>query len=165
MKKIALMTVCSLVFLSMVPAAGLAQERGHIELSSIAEIETEVTDERGETKVQRVPAEKAFPGDEIIFTTTYANISQEEAENVAVTNPVPEHMFYRTDSAEGEGTVITFSVDGGQTFDRPANLKITGEDGKERPATPTEYTHIRWMVRGALPPGKGGSVSFRAVIE
>lgn len=165
MKRITLMTLCSMVLLLSVPVTGFAQEKGHIELKSIAEIELETTDDKGERVWVRSPAEKAFPGDEIIFTTTYTNISEERADNVAITNPIPEQITYRADSAEGQGAVVTFSVDGGRTFDRPENLRVTGEDGRERPARPSEYTHIRWLLQGALPPGREGTVSFRGIIK
>ena len=60
-------------------------------------------------------------------------------------------MEYLGGSAAGKGTVVTFSIDGGKTFDAPDKLFIKGKDGKSRPAEPKEYTHIRWALEQFLP--------------
>lgn len=165
MRKIALFALCSMALAWLMPVAGLAQEKGYIELRSMAEVEVEVVDDRGETVIERVPAVKAYPGDEVVFTTIYTNISAEKADNVTITNPVPEHMLLSKGTAKGRGTAVTFSVDGGQSFDIPENLKVKGEDNRERPARASEYTHIRWRLIETLGPEQRGEVSFRAVIE
>ena len=84
---------------------------------------------------------------------------------MVITNPVPEHMNYKGGSAAGEGMAITFSIDGGNSYDRPENLKVKNTDGKERIAEPSEYTHIRWVLNGSIQPGEGGEVIFRAILQ
>ena len=113
----------------------------------------EVTNEKGEKELKRVQAAKVVPGEEVIFTVYYSNAGQETAENVFITNPIPKHMLYRAGTASGVGSVITFSVDGGKNYNVPDKLKILDNQGKERPAKPTEYTHIRWTFQKELPPG------------
>jgi hypothetical protein len=74
-------------------------------------------------------------------------------------------MRYLDDTAAGPGADISYSIDGGHTFDRPENLKVIGPDGQKHPATAADYTHIRWQLRHIL---KGKSVAFarfRAVVR
>jgi hypothetical protein len=74
-------------------------------------------------------------------------------------------MLYKDGSAGGEGTVITFSVDDGKTYDVPGNLKVLDADGKERSAVASDYTHIRWTLEKSVSPEAVGYVSFRAILE
>jgi len=138
-----------------------------VELITKAEKEVEVV-ENG-VKVRKLTApEKLVPGDEVLYTLTYANKTVKPAENVAITNPVPQHTRYQGGSAAGEGAEITYSVDGGKIFATPDKLTVTVKDksGKEivRPAAAQDYTHIRWRLKQSVAPGKSGSVRFRAVI-
>jgi len=138
-----------------------------VELQSLAEVEIEVVNEKGEKEVRRVDAEEAtvIPGDTVIFTTTYINKGKEAADNVVIKNPVPKHMTYVDFSAEGDGTTITFSVDGGKSFDFVANLKVKDRDGRERRAVASDYTDISWVVERGLKPAGKGSVAFRARLK
>ena len=78
--------------------------------------------------------------------------------------PIPRHARYLENTAAGPGAEVSFSVDGGHTFDRPEHLKVVGPDGRTRPASAADYTHIRWQLKHIL---KGNSVAyarFRAVV-
>ena len=143
-----------------------AADQGDIRLTSVSEIEVASANARGEKEVKRVAAAQAnvTPGDIVIFTTYYANNSTQPASDIVINNPMPEYMLYMDKTAEGLGTKIEFSVDRGKSFGAPETLKITGEDGKERPSGPSDYTHIRWTLSDPLPAGGKGSVSFRAKV-
>ncbi len=147
------------------PAVALAQSRGHIQLTSKAQIEKEVFDTEGRKEVKRMPATKVVPGSEVIFTTAYENVSKETAEKAVITNPVPEHMIYSENSARGAGTRITFSIDNGQSFNVPPKLFVVDAAGRKFPARSEDYTHIRWQIRKPLPSGAKGEVSFRAILK
>jgi len=164
MRKKILSVLSMLLFLS--PQA-MAAGQGAIELKSAAEVEVTIKNDKGEMEVKRVEAAKAnvTPGDAVIFTTYYSNNGQEPASDIVINNPVPEHMFYIDGTAAGSGTKIEFSVDKGKSFGVPDKLKIKGVDGKERPAGPADYTHIRWTLSKPLPPEGKGSVSFRAKVK
>ena len=142
-----------------------AVARGHITLTSVAEVEQQVFNEEGKKEVKRMPASKVVPGSEVIFTSTYKNTGQEKAEKAVITNPVPEHMIYVEHSARGQGAAITFSVDNGKSYNIPAKLFILDAAGRKSPARPKDYTHIRWTLAAPLPPGATGSVSFRAILQ
>ena len=158
--------VLSILFLALTAAnAGWAQQKGMIELDTVAEMEKEVINSKGEKERIRVPVTTAVPGDVIIYTLYYTNKGQEPADNVVIIDPIPEHMIYIQGSASGADTVITFSMDKGETYDLPEKLTITSANGFVRPARPSEYTHIRWTRQKALPAGQKGQVSFRARLE
>ncbi len=151
----------------MLTVQAKAADKGAVELKSIAEVEVTATNEKGEKEVKRVEASKAkvVPGDTVIFTNTYANTGKDPATGVVITNPVPEHMIYTEGSAEGKGAKIEFSVDNGKTFASAAKLKIKRADGKEKTATASDYTHIRWTLEKPVEKGAKGSVSFRAKVK
>jgi uncharacterized repeat protein (TIGR01451 family) len=146
-------------------AASAAWAQGTITLKSVAEVEQQVLNEEGQKVVKRMPAAKVLPGSEVIFTTTYENTGDKAADKAFITNPIPQHMVYVADSAQGMGTLITFSIDGGKTFDIPARLFVFDAAGRKFPARIQDYTHIRWTFENPLPSGAKGSVSFRAVLE
>ena len=123
-----------------------------IKLTTTAEIEVTKINQRGEKIVERTTATRVIPGTEVIYTITAKNTGTEPADNVVVTNPIPSQMTYVDDSAFGDRTTITFSVDGGKTY-HPANkLTVKGTDGKTHAATAADYTHVRWTLQFSLQP-------------
>lgn len=165
MKKITFTVLC-LILTTFVGAGSLwAQKQGNIELKALAEIEIEDFNEEGKMEIKRIAAAKVVPGDEVIYTVFYTNVSRDKVDNVLITNPIPQHMLYKAGSAAGEDAVITFSVDGGKTYDRPENLKVRDAAGKEFPAEASDYTHIRWVRKKSLSPNTESQVSFRAKLQ
>ena len=69
------------------------------------------------------------------------------------------------DTAVGPGADVTYSVDGGHTFDRAENLKVTGADGNPRLAVAADYTHIRWQLKNSLKVNSMAFVRFRALVK
>jgi len=137
---------------------------GAITVKNIAQTEVEVVDKIGKKALQRLPVEKAIPGTEVIYTTTFENISKASASNIVINNPIPENTLYKADSAFGKDCEILFSVDG-KKFAHAEELKVKDAEGKERNAVASDYTHIRWTYKVPLAPGKSGSVGFRATIK
>ena len=74
-------------------------------------------------------------------------------------------MRYVADSAVGPGAEVSYSVDGGRSFDRAENLKVPGKDGEPRPAVAADYTHIRWRLKNSLKANSVAFVRFRARVE
>ncbi|ABW69055.1 DUF11 domain-containing protein [Desulfosudis oleivorans] len=143
----------------------LAEDKGSIELASIAEVEAQEFNSEGQRVTVRKPAGLVVPGKEVIYTTTYTNIGTAPAENVIITNPVPEHMVYKENSAAGQNTTIVFSIDNGKTYQTPDALFVKTADGTTRPATASDYTHIRWTVTKPVSSGEKGVVSYRAILK
>ena len=164
MKRTCTAQILSLLF-TLMAATAMAQDGALVKLKSEVLKETEVTNERGDEEIRLMPASSAMPGETLTFTISYTNEGEEEARDIVLTNPVPEHMVYEGESAEGQGTIITFSVDGGVAYGAADSLTMTGEDGEKRKARPSDYTHIRWQLKEPVPPGGSGAVSFRASVK
>jgi len=142
-----------------------APRPGDIELSNIAEMEVVVKTADGKVEKKRQPVEKAIPGSEIIYTSTFRNVGKQAANSISIVNPVPANTTLVGGSAHGEQTEIAFSADGGKTWAAADKVRVTGADGKQRPAGITEFTHIRWNYKGELAPGKQGAVGFRVTVN
>lgn len=136
-----------------------------VEVTARAEVEIIETGAQGEQIVRREPATSVVPGTEVIYTITAKNTGTETAGHVVVTNPVPAQTVYVEGSATGAGTVITFSVDGGSTYDAPARLTVPDTDGKPRPAVADDYTHVRWSFTADLAPDQRTPVAYRARVK
>ncbi len=149
---------------AVVLSAAQAQQAGTIELKNIAEVEMETKDAQGKIERKRVPVATAVPGTEVIYTTTFKNISTRPAANIVINNPVPANTTLVAGSVYGANTDISYSVDG-KTFATPDKLRVKGKDGKEVAATAADYAAIRWSYKGDLPPGKAEVAGFRAVIN
>lgn len=157
--------VAGLLVLTSVSLAQADDPKGAIQLHMSVEKEVVVMNADGQPETRLVAADKVFPRDKVVYTIRYENTGKDEAEDVYITNPIPEHMGYVDGTASGEHTVVTFSVDGGKTFDAPQNLKVPGANGELRQATAQDYTHIRWMLEDDVPAQATGAVSFRAELE
>jgi uncharacterized repeat protein (TIGR01451 family) len=112
-----------------------------------------------------VPADRVVPGDEVFYTLEIRNTGSRPLPPPTVDFPIPEHMRYIANSAVGAGAEVSYSVDGGHTFDRPENLSVVPADGDARPATATDYTHIRWRLKHALQGKAMALARFRAVVK
>lgn len=155
----------ALLGLILLPAVGFAEPQ-EVEIVSKAEVEVEKINEEGEKIVVRQAAEKVMPGETVIFTNTFTNKGEEPAENIVITNPIPAHMNYIDGSAFGAKAVITFSVDGGESFDRPGNLRLPAADGSLiLPAEADDFTHVRWTWTEPLQTQQTEEVGFRARLE
>jgi uncharacterized repeat protein (TIGR01451 family) len=144
-------------------SSAFAQSQGCVKLENLAQTEKEVVDARGvKTRVLEA-AGKVIPGTEVVYSIRASNGCEKPSENVTINNPVPEHMVYVPNSANGAGSDITFSLDG-KTFVPIAQLKVQ-ENGVLRPARAEEIRHIRWEFKSPLKPGAGAVAQFRAVLQ
>jgi uncharacterized repeat protein (TIGR01451 family) len=109
-----------------------------------------------------VPADRVVPGDEVFYTLEIRNTGSKALPPPTVDFAIPEHMRYIANSAVGAGADVSFSVDGGRTFDLPENLSIVPVGGNARLATAADYTHIRWRLRHALQAKAMALARFRA---
>ena len=148
----------------LLSAAATAQEASTLDVNTTVQKEVVVTDADGNDATQLVDADTVVPGERVIYTTSFRNTGAEAAENVVITNPIADSLEYVRGSAFGPGMTLTFSVDGGATFADAASLEVV-EDGESRPATPDDYTHVRWSMTNDLSPGAQGVVRFAAILK
>ncbi len=166
MNNLAMTTTKGLLLAGLLIVGGIAAaQESTIRLEHKAEQWESVTDDNGVVQTRLVEAARVLPGAEVLFTVTYTNIGDEPVENVTITNPVPDHMVYVDDSANGDNTSITFSVDGGASFGAPQNLLVSDALGTQRPATAKDYSHVRWVVDSDIAAGASGTVQFAAVVK
>lgn len=164
MRKKLLTSLTLLIFLTL---SSFALAAAGIELKSTAQTDIIVKNAKGEKEVVRVEAASAniLPGDTIIFSTHYVNQGEKPATDIVITNPMPEHMLYLDGTAEGKGARIEFSADQGKSYASAGKLKVKDSEGRDRSANAADYTHIRWIIEGALEKGAKGSVSFKAKVK
>jgi uncharacterized repeat protein (TIGR01451 family) len=112
-----------------------------------------------------VPADRVVPGDEVFYTLEIRNTGARPLPPPTVDFAIPEHMRYIANSAVGAGAEVSYSVDGGYTFDRPENLTVIPVGGDPRLATAADYTHIRWRLKHALQAKAMALARFRAVVK
>lgn len=145
-------------------ASAFAQEGGHLNVITTVQKEVVVETKDGGTETKLVVAESVIPGERVVYTITFANVGDEPAENVVITNPISASLTYVAGSATNSDMQVEFSIDGGQTFATASELRII-DNGIERPATTKDYTHVRWVMQTELAVGGEGQASFAAVLE
>lgn len=165
MRKSRLLPIVHLLLLLGAASFNVAAADAGIRIASIAETEIEVVASDGRKEIRRTALDRAIPGTEVIYTNRFENLSGKPAQELVIDNPIPKETAYKAGSAFGKDTQITFSADGGKTFDVAAKLKVDGADGRQRVARPDEYTHIRWTRPGRFAAGNAGEVGFRAVVR
>jgi uncharacterized repeat protein (TIGR01451 family) len=144
-------------------AAHTAWAQSPVSLKSTVETERMVKQADGQMLAKRSPVKSAVPGEEVIYTNTFSNISKQPAGDLVLTNPIATDL--RLKKAWGEGASITYSVDGGKTYGAPEQLKVPGKDGQARAAKADDYTHVRWVMQGSLAAGASTAVGFNAVVR
>jgi uncharacterized repeat protein (TIGR01451 family) len=147
----------------LIMAAPNAWAQSPVSLKSTVETERMVKQADGQMLAKRSPVKSAVPGEEVIFTNTFSNVSTKPAGDLVLTNPIAADL--RLKKAWGEGAAITYSVDGGKTYAVSDLLKVTGKDGKARAAVVDDYTHVRWVMQGSLAAGAATAVGFNAVVR
>jgi uncharacterized repeat protein (TIGR01451 family) len=159
-------TRTALAIASLLSLANLAhaQDKGCIELKTIAESEQEYVNDAGQKSKRLVPASKVVPGDEVIWTITAKNICEKAADSIVIANPVPEQMNYVANSAVGIGADITYSLDG-KDFKSPTVLTVGDANGAVRPARADEFRAVRWTYKNAFAPGATAFVRYRALVK
>lgn len=150
-----LVTVLGLVTWA-VSTPALAQD---VALTGTVMLEQSVTRNGAET-TELVEPKSVVPGDHLMISTVYRNGGAKDAENVVVTNAIPPAVsFAQAESANG----FKVSVDGGKTWGDLAALTIS-DQGRTRPATPADVTHVRWTI-AKVAPGAQGKVEFRGIVK
>ena len=95
----------------------------------------------------------------------YRNAAGATAEDVVITNPIPEHMTLMRTGDLAPDLALTFSVDGGRSFGALAELQVIGPDGRPRPASAADCTHLRWSFQRPLAPGEEGRLDYVAQLQ
>jgi len=157
-------SISAILMMLALSLQAVAQEQGHLNVTTTVQKQEVTVNESGEAETRLVAVDTVVPGESVVYTITFQNISDEPAANVVITNPISEGLTYVDGSAFGPGTVIQFSTDGGQNFAAADELTVI-DDGVSRPAGPDDFTHIRWVMQNELAVGAQGTARFTAVLK
>ena len=102
------------------------------------------------TLIKSVDQATAPPGAVLGYSVVYSNTGAADAFSIVLSDPVPPSTTYVAGSASGAGMTITFSHDGGGTYDASDALPVT---------------HVRWTRPGPLPPGGSGTVAYSVSVD
>ncbi len=138
-------------------------DQAPVKLTNTAMKQVISVNDQGKREISFVEPKTVIPGDVILYTIEFENISDQPVSNIVLTDPVPNNSVYREGSAKGDNTQIVFSVDGKQFAS--ADMLFVTEDGKRRLATAKDYRSIRWIVETPLQPGEKRRVSFKTRIK
>ncbi len=157
-------SISAILMMLALSLQAVAQEQGHLNVTTTVQKQEVTVNDSGEAETRLVAADTVVPGESVVYTITFQNISDEPAANVVITNPISEDLTYVYGSAFGPGTVIQFSTDGGQNYAAADELTVI-DDGVSRPAGPDDFTHIRWVMQNELAVGAQGTARFTAVLK
>jgi len=163
-KGIVMKKVMSVLLMLALSGAVFSEEQGHLNVRTVVQKEEVTVSPAGEKETKLVPAATVVPGERVVYTITFQNISTEPADNIVITNPISGELTYVDGSAFGPGAEIQFSVDGGQTYASRDELTVT-ENGETRQAAAEDLTHVRWVMQTELAAGAQGMARFAAVLE
>ena len=151
----------TIVSLMCISSNAIAAQTGHLKVTSKVQ-KMLIIKNNGKVSYKFEPAAKVLPGETVQYNTYFENISAKPTDNIKIVNPIPKHLVYLPNSAQGKNTNIVFSVDGGRNYGKAGTLRVKRKDGKVHLAKPSDYTHIQWQYRGNLAPKAKQAVGFRA---
>ena len=112
-------------------------------------------------------SQAVLSGDVLQYQLRFTNQSQGNVRGVVFTNPVPAGLRYVDGSAgaDRQDVVVEYSTDGGKTYAaNPLVTEVVAGKRVQKPASPAQYTHVRWTVRGSIAPGASVTAEFRAAM-
>ena len=107
---------------------------------------------------------RVAPGDVVEYRLVFTNITGRPVNNIQFTDPLPEGMYYLqgTAGADREDVDVEFSLDGGTSYSELPMVEVVVDGRTElRPASPEDYTDIRWTVHGEVQPDARVAAAFQ----
>ena len=109
-----------------------------------------------------------MPGDTLRYQVASQNLGEEAAKDLVITQPIPAEMVYILGSATtSNSSIITYSIDGGNTFVENPTVEVTLEDGtvEVQPAPADSYTHVRWEAAQELTAEGDMNVGYQVIVR
>jgi len=159
MKRNLLASLGAMIIAVTAASPSIAQTPQPVELKGDVKVRQRVMENGAEKQVLAEP-KVVVPGDTLLFTTAYRNVSSQAVKNFVITNGVPVGVALAPDG-EGTGQV---SVDGGKSWGKLAALLVDDGAGGKRPAGPGDVTHLRWVL-AEIQPGANGQVTYQATVR
>lgn len=133
----------------LIPAPALADVPA-LELRGLSSARV-IAGEEGERMLPARAGTAPLPGEERLFTLSFFNPATTPAAGLRLEFALPAGLAYVPGSANGPGTDITLSADGGASFEEESALGDRAAGA----------SHLRWTFRAPLYPRTTGIVSFR----
>jgi uncharacterized repeat protein (TIGR01451 family) len=113
---------------------------------------------------QKLPADKAKPGDVVEYVAEYQNTDKRPVKDVLAKLPIPSGMEYLPDTASP--AEIMASTDDVNFAAVPLKRSVRGADGKmiQQLVPYSEYRSLRWNL-GEIPGGASKTVQARMKIK
>lgn len=130
--------------------------------------EVVVTQEDGTEKATLMEVTATSPGDTLVYRIEYANLGDEAAKKPRIVDPIPPGTALLPGNWSADGTDLTVSADGGETFESyPIRRQVTLADGTrvQKEIDHELYTHLQWAVREPLLPGMRGYTTFKVLVR
>mgnify|MGYP003120794621 CR=1 FL=1 len=125
-----------------------------------------VEDEEGGREMELLPVKEVQPGEQLFYSVTYSNESEQPATDVVLTLPVPEDVSLLEDLAvaEYDEAEVDFSMDGGATY-LPREDLVVKNDHNGQLTLPDEITHMRWTFNREIAPKDSGRIFYAAILK
>ncbi len=149
-------------FCSAAPAPAAPARPGQVSLNIAIFKEVRSQGADGATDVRLVAADKAAPGDRLVYVLTYRNTGSQPVSNLIVDYPMPKGVSYR---APAEGSLPPLVSADGVHFGQPGDMTGGSRPGPSPDSAKDSITALRWQVDGAVAPGAQGEVSFKATLN
>lgn len=114
------------------------------------------------------PRASVLPGDVLRFTLTFTNATAKPVRNVELRDPIPAGVRYVAGSARSSraDARLEFSADGGRSWSAaPTESVVVDGKAMTRAVAPDRFTHVRWVVTGAVVPGAVVTADFEARVN
>jgi len=163
-KKQNIFHVCFIAACTLLIQTNAYAEDGAIRFTNKAFKQVTITNSDGTTEYDYVDPGLVLPKDIILYEIVFENISDKNVDDIVINNPIANNSAYRANSATGDSTEITFSVDG-KIFASADALTVKDKSGKALQAQPEDYTVIRWKYKKSLKPGEKGKATYKTSIK
>jgi uncharacterized repeat protein (TIGR01451 family) len=113
----------------------------------------------------RSPRTTVRPNDVLRYTLTFTNPTSRAIGNVELKNPIPAGVRFVAGSthASRPDARVEFSADGGRSWSPQPMESVVVDGAPVVRAIPSErFTHIRWMLKGAVAPRASVTADFEA---
>ncbi|HEX5709375.1 MAG TPA: hypothetical protein VFX96_18885 [Pyrinomonadaceae bacterium] len=124
--------------------------------------------ERGEESVPLDKVESVKPGEVLRWNLTSVNEGAGAARDYKAVGEIPQGTTFIAGTAAAEqGSVVTYSIDGGKTYSTQPIIEERQADGttKRVPAPVSMYTQVRYEWKDALASGGRVGASYKVRVK
>jgi uncharacterized repeat protein (TIGR01451 family) len=167
-KKLGLVPLLAFALVAFGGAAAFAQRQLASKGRPEVKVQLAGTVERAGQRLALEQVENVKPGEILEWRIVSSNEGAGAARGYKAVGRIPQGTVFVAGSAEGEaGSVVTYSIDGGQTFSTQPIVEEKQADGtvKQVPAPASMYTEVRYEWTDELAAGGKLTASYRVRVR